>query len=85
MGAMKNLLFAVRLPDAVETAFEQMIDDSLADAYFGASEPRRGPVDANHARNLLFEMWRELVHDDSLWSALARFLDLYATNNSEDA
>jgi len=84
MGRMKNLLFAVRLPDAVETAFEQMIDDSLADAYFGTSEPRRGPVDADHAANLLFEMWRELVHDDSLWSALARFLDAYAADREKD-
>jgi len=84
MGGMKNLLFAVRLPDTVEQAFEALIDDSLADMYFGASKPRRGPVDADHARDLLFELWRELVHDDALWSALARFLDAYAAGREED-
>ena len=81
MGGMKHLLFAARLPDVVETAFEALVDDSLADAYFGASEPRRGPVDADHARDLLFEMWRELVHDDPLWSARARSLDTYARDD----
>jgi len=84
MGAMKNLMFAARLPDAIEVAFEALIDDSLAAMYFGPSEPRRGPVDADHARNLLFEMWRELVHEDPLWSALARFLDTYAADREED-
>lgn len=60
---MKSLLFKTHLPDTVEDAFEALIDASIANAYFGACEPHRGPIDAEHARTLIFEMWGELVRE----------------------
>jgi hypothetical protein len=77
MSRVKELLFAHRLPDATETEFEELIQRSLVDAYFGPNMPLVGPVDAGHARNLLFQMWSGLAHEDALWSALAHFLERY--------
>jgi hypothetical protein len=75
MSGMKEQLLAMALPAAAESAFEELLDDSLAAAYFGASEPHCGPVDAGRARRLLREMWGELIREDALQLALARFLD----------
>jgi|AmaraimetFIIA100_FD_contig_121_96578_length_6637_multi_4_in_0_out_0_6 hypothetical protein len=79
MGGMKSLLFRTYLPAATEDAFEKLVDHSLADAYFGPCEPHRGPVDAERARKLAFEMWSDLLHENAIWSACARFLDLHAS------
>jgi hypothetical protein len=70
---MKTLLFKICLLGGTEQAFQELIDRSLANYYFGASMPHCGPVDADRARTLLFELWVGLVREDVLWSASAQF------------
>ncbi|PWT80375.1 MAG: hypothetical protein C5B58_11775 [Acidobacteria bacterium] len=77
MGRIKNLLFATRLPIETEMAFEAMIDQSLAHCFFGGSTTREGPVNPDHARKALIELWGDYLCDKALDSAFARFLDQY--------
>jgi len=77
VGGMKSLLFKAHLPAAVEDALEALIDRSIDEAFFGPNDPRVAPiyVDAERARNLINDLWSEILTADACTSALARFLD----------
>jgi len=79
MGQMKSLLFKTYLPTNIEDAFEALVDRSLDEMYFGPNDPRVAPiyVDAERARNLITDLWTEILTADACASALARFLDRY--------
>jgi hypothetical protein len=78
MGGAKDMLSMVHLPSAIEDQFEHIIDDSLVNAYFGDSNPRRGLIDIGRAEWLLREMWGSTLTDSAIGDALERFTDLYS-------
>jgi hypothetical protein len=84
MSGMKSLLFKAHLPAAVED--EALVDRSIDEAFFGPNDPRVAPiyVDAERARDLINDMWGEILTEDACMFALARFLGRYDDTGNFD-
>lgn len=82
MGIVKSTMDDQPLDGDFRKQFEELIDDSIADAYDEYEEEpffiSAAIFDGERARELLTEMWGDLITKEAIDYAVARFKNTYA-------